>query len=158
MKNFLFLIIFCLFCIYPAFSFAEIEKGKWTFINEADYCLIQSAPVKTDIPEGKLRGEHYIYVYRINKNPDPTVQMTAGYDYKSSESIKVMIDESEYDFWSDSDIPDTAWAKDDKKVIYAMKKGLKLVTQGISSKGTKVIDTYSLNGFTSAYNKLINNC
>ena len=60
-----------------------------------------------------------------------------------------------YDFYTDGD---TAWAKEDKKVIYAMKKGLQLETTGISSKGTKVIDIYTLKGFTAAVNKLTKDC
>ena len=39
-----------------------------------------------------------------------------------------------------------------------MKKGLKLIIIGISSKGTQVIDTYTLKGFTIAYNKLTKDC
>ena len=49
-------------------------------------------------------------------------------------------------------------AKEDKKVIYAMKKGLQLETTGISSKDTEVIDIYTLKGFTSAVNKLTKDC
>ena len=39
-----------------------------------------------------------------------------------------------------------------------MKKGLELISTGISNKGTKVIDTYTLQGFTSALNKLEKDC
>ena len=141
-----------------AFSFelkAEIKKGKWEFVKEDEYCFIQSIPIKTEIPEGKKRGENYILVYKMHKNPDLIIQLTAGFNYKSSDSVNVKIDQGVYDFYTDSD---TAWSKDDKKVIYAMKKGLVLVATGISSKGTKVVDTYSLNGFTSAINLLTEDC
>ena len=91
----------------------------------------------------------------MHKNPDLIIQITAGYNYKSVDSVDVKIDDGNYDFYSDAD---TAWAKDDKKVVYAMKKGLELITEGISSKGTKVTDTYTLKGFTSAINKLSEDC
>jgi len=39
-----------------------------------------------------------------------------------------------------------------------MKKGIELTIFGISTRGTKTTDTYTLNGFTVAYNKLINDC
>ena len=70
--------------------------------------LIQSNPIKTDIPEGKSRGEYGILVYTLNKNPDLIVQISAGFNYKSSDSIKVKIDDGIYDFYTDED---TAWAK-----------------------------------------------
>jgi len=39
-----------------------------------------------------------------------------------------------------------------------MKKGLELKVTGESSRGTITNDTYTLNGFTAAYNQLINDC
>ena len=60
-----------------------------------------------------------------------------------------------YEFYADGD---SAWTNNDNEVIYAMKKGIKLFVFGISSRGTKTIDTYTLNGFTTAYNKLTKDC
>ena len=51
-----------------------------------------------------------------------------------------------------------AWTEDDAKVIFAMKKGLELKVTGESSRGTVTVDTYTLNGFTAAYNKLTKEC
>ena len=78
-----------------------------------------------------------------------------SFNYKSSDSIKVKIDNSNYDFYADED---TAWAKEDKKVIYAMKRGMELIITGISSKGTTVVDSYTLKGFTAAFNLLSEDC
>jgi len=147
-----FLILFILIILTSLNLFAD---ENWKFIKDTEYCLIQSSPIDTKIPEGKSRGDFGILVYTIHKNPDLIVQISAGFNYKSSDSIKVKIDKVEYNFYTDDD---TAWAKDDKKVIFAMKKGLELEITGISSKGTKVIDIYTLKGFTSAVNKLIDGC
>ena len=136
-------------------SHADVEKGKWNFIKETDYCYIGSAPIDIDIPEGKQRGITYILVYRINKNKDAIVQITAGYPYKKDQNVSVTIDNSQFDFYSDDD---AAWFNDDSKVIFAMKKGINLIMKGYSSRGTLIKDTYTLNGFTSAYNKLIKDC
>ena len=122
---------------------------------DLEYCYIQSSPIKTEIPDGKSRGDYGMLVYKMHKSTDMIIQITAGFDYKSSDSVSVKVDESEYNFYTDED---TAWAKDDKKVIYAMKKGLKLTTTGLSSKGTKVTDTYTLKGFTTAIKQLSNDC
>jgi invasion protein IalB len=156
MKNYSFLLSLIFTIIFTFPSISEIKRGEWEFIKDTNYrCFIQSAPIKTDIPKGKSRGKHYIVVYRMNKNPEAIIQITAGYNYKSADSIKVKIDNIDYDFYSDAD---NAWTKEDKKVIFAMKKGLELVTTGISSNNTKVIDTYTLKGFTAAFNQLINDC
>jgi hypothetical protein len=154
-KNNIFLPTVVLIALICNLSFAETKKGRWEHIKDSDYCLIQSTPLKTDIPEGKARGENYLLVYRMKNNIEPVIQITSGFNYKSSDSINVKIDDIDYNFYTDSD---TAWAKEDKKTINAMKKGLELITSGTSDRGTKVIDTYTLKGFTAAFKKLMNDC
>ena len=74
---------------------------------------------------------------------------------KKDQKVEVYIDDTSFKFYSEDD---TAWTNDDAKVIYAMKKGLKLIVKGQSSRGTKTIDTYTLKGFTAAFNTLSNDC
>ena len=149
-------LFFLVFLLFPtSILLANIEKGKWNFVNEDNYCYIGSLPINSDIPEGKKRGDVYILVYRINKNPEAIVQINSGYPYKNEEPVNVKIDKKNYEFYVDKD---SAWTSNDDKVIYAMKKGIELIVSGISQRGTKTIDTYTLNGFTSAYNKLTKDC
>ena len=155
MKNYLTFFIFILILTFATSSYANVEMGKWNFIKEVDYCFIGSAPVETDLPESKQRGNTYILVYRINKSKDAIVQIAAGYPYKKDQNVDVTIDNVQFDFYSDDD---TAWSNDDNKVIFAMKKGIKLTVNGESSRGTKTTDIYTLKGFTAAYNKLFNDC
>ena len=158
MKIFIQLFFFMSFFFHANILLADIEKGKWNYVKENDYCFIGSLPIKSDIPEGKKRGKTYILVYRINKSPDAVVQIEAGYPYDQNKIVEVMIDKSLYKFSSEEDTPETAWTDKDKEVIYAMKKGIGLTIFGISSRGTKTVDTYTLKGFTAAYSKLINDC
>jgi len=154
--KFFFQLLFFVFFVFPtSILLANIEKGKWSFVKEENYCYIGSLPIKSDIPEGKKRGDVYILVYRINKNPEAVVQINFGYPYKVEEPVNVKIDEKNYAFYADGD---SAWTNNDNEVIYAMKKGIQLTVFGISLRETKTIDTYTLNGFTAAYNELINDC
>ena len=134
---------------------ANIEKGKWNFVKEDNYCYVGSLPINSDIPEGKKRGDVYILVYRLNKNPEVIVQINSGYPYKIEEPVNIKIDKKDYKFYADED---SAWTDDDSAVIYAMKKGNELTVIGTSSRGTKTTDKYTLNGFTAAYNKLTKDC
>ena len=158
MKIFIQLFFFISFLFTANILLADIEKGKWNYVKEIDYCFIGSLPIKSDIPEGKKRGKTYVLVYRINKNPDAIVQIEAGYPYDQNKIVEVKIDKSLYKFFSEEETPETAWTDQDKEVIYAMKKGIGLTIFGISSRGTKTVDTYTLKGFTAAYSKLINDC
>jgi len=154
--KFFFQLLFFVFFVFPtSILLANIEKGKWNFVKENNYCYIGSLPIKSDIPEGKKRGDVYILVYTINKNPEAVVQINFGYPYKVEEPVNVKIDEKNYAFYADGD---SAWTNNDNVVVHAMKKGIQLTVFGISSRETKTIDTYTLNGFTTAYNKLKNDC
>ena len=135
-----------------------LEKGKWTFIKQDDWCYIGSLPIKSDLPESKKRGNNYILVYKIIGSEENIVQVEAGYNYNLDKKINVTIDNTSFEFYSTQDSSETAWTNDDNKVIYAMKKGLELLLSGESSRGTTTNDIYTLKGFTAAVNKLNSDC
>ncbi len=135
-----------------------LEKGAWSFVKTDEYCYIGSQAIKTDLPNDKIRGDYYILVYKNIGNSQTVVQIEAGYDYKNGSEIIVNIDNGKYEFYSTEDMPEAAWTDNDDKVIFAMKKGLKLVVTGKSSRGTITNDEYTLKGFTASYNKLLEDC
>ena len=136
----------------------SIEKGKWSFVKDEDWCYIGSSPLKTDLPETKKRGENYILVYKIIGSEENIIQVEAGYKYNLDKKINVKIDNANYEFYSTEDSSETAWTNDDNKVIDAMKKGLELTLTGESERGTTTNDEYTLKGFTSAVNQLNQDC
>ena len=136
----------------------SIEKGKWSFVKDNDWCYIGSSPIKSDLPDTKKRGENYILVYKIIGSEENIIQIEAGYKYNLDKKINVKIDNANYDFYSTEDSSETAWTNDDKKVIYAMKKGLELTLTGESARGTITNDVYTLKGFTNAVNQLNQDC
>ena len=140
------------------FDLMALETGKWSFEKTDEYCYVGSLAIETDLPSDKKRGNFYVLVYKNIGNPDTVVQIEAGYNYKVSSDIIVIIDKGDYKFYTTEDLPTAAWTEEDNKVIFAMKKGLELTVTGESSRGTITNDIYTLNGFTAAYNKLINNC
>lgn len=132
-----------------------IDIGKWGFFVDENFCYIGSAPIKEE-GEYTKRGDTYLIVYRINKNPEQIVQITSGYNYDENKPVSVLIDQASFEFFSKED---SAWTKDkDKEVIYAMKKGIKMIIKGYSFKGTLTTDTYTLKGFTTALKKLSKDC
>ena len=136
----------------------SLEKGKWTFEKDQDWCYIGSLPLESDLPDNKKRGDNYILVYKIVGSDENIVQVEAGYKYNLDKDITVKIDNTNFSFYSTEDSSETAWTDDDKKVVYAMKKGLDLLLSGQSSRGTITNDTYTLKGFTAAINKLNKDC
>ena len=150
---------FLVVCIvFIAKQSMSLEKGKWSFVKDNDWCYIGSYPIKSDLPDTKKRGENYILVYKIIGSEENIIQIEAGYKYNLDKKINVKIDNANYDFYSTEDSSETAWTNDDKKVIYAMKKGLELTLTGESARGTITNDVYTLKGFTNAVNQLNQDC
>tara|TARA_B100001250_G_scaffold344607_1_gene313692 strand:+ start:40 stop:513 length:474 start_codon:yes stop_codon:yes gene_type:complete len=149
------LVIFIIFITKQSLS---IEKGKWSFVQDEDWCYIGSSPIESDLPETKIRGENYILVYKIIGSEENIIQIEAGYKYNLEKRINVKIDNANFDFYSTEDSSETAWTNDDNKVVYAMKKGLELTLTGESTRGTITNDIYTLKGFTKAVNKLNEDC
>ena len=129
----------------------SLEKGEWNFVKEDNWCYIGSIPTKE---EGKYtkRGDVYLIVYKINKSQEIIVQINAGYNYKENEPVEIIIDQVNFDMFSDGD---SAWSeKQDKEITYAMMKGKDMFIKGVSSRGTSTKDTYTLIGFTAAFKKI----
>ena len=128
--------LFVIFISLMSFSASSLEKGKWKFVKSDEYCYIGSQAIKSDLSPDKKRGDYYILVYKNIGNPEVVVQIEAGYKYNLNKDIIVKIDNTSFEFYSTEESSDAAWTNDDKKVIYAMKKGLELVLSGESSRKT----------------------
>jgi invasion protein IalB len=115
-------------------------------------CYATSEPKKQ---AGKFtnRGKPYIAItHAPQANVRDQVSYIAGYEFKPDSDVKVTIGKQNFSLGLLQ--KDRAWAKDadtDKALVAAMRKGNTLVIQGTSSRGTQITDTYSLNGFTKAY-------
>ena len=75
------LIITTIFFVIISKNLLSLEKGKWTFEKDGDWCYIGSLPLESDLPETKKRGDNYILVYKIIGSEDNIVQVEAGYKY-----------------------------------------------------------------------------
>jgi len=121
-------------------------------------CYIASEPKKQ---EGtyKSRGNPFMIVARIPADPPiDEVSIRTGYTYKKGSEVGVHIDDKPFNFFTNGD---QAWAKsadDDKAAIVAMRRGRQAVVRATSTRDTKSVDTYSLSGFTDAYDALTASC
>ena len=151
-KVFKFLVLIILFLAPNAFA---IEKGTWSFTKEENWCYIGTIPIKEECKYAQ-RGDTYLIVYKINNNPESTVQVNAGYNYQEEKPVELIIDNTKFSLFSQGD---SAWSSNqDKKIINAMINGKEMTIKGYSFKGTLTKDTYTLIGFTSVYNQLNKDC
>ncbi|MEQ8667469.1 MAG: invasion associated locus B family protein [Rhodospirillales bacterium] len=139
------------------------EHGPWAAIkNQEDgkpVCYIGAEPKKQE-GDYTRRGDTYVIVtHRPAMNQNNVVSVLAGYTYKDRSEVVVKIngDPPVKLFTRDQ----RAWAYDaktDAALVNAMKRGTTMVITGTSSRGTLTTDTYSLSGFTAAYNDASRAC
>jgi hypothetical protein len=139
------------------------EAGKWhayTFLEEGKkVCYMSAEPDKTE-GNYKVRGEVYALItHRPALKSRDVVSLIAGYALKPEADIVATVDgRQKFNLFADKE---TAWAPDDKTdraLVEAMVKGGTLVVEGVSSRGTKTKDTYSLSGFGRMYQAISQAC
>ncbi|MEE8444110.1 MAG: invasion associated locus B family protein [Alphaproteobacteria bacterium] len=127
------------------------EKGKIV-------CTMWSEPTES-AGEYKKRGPVYIFVtHRPYANRIDEISINIGYTFKKAAPVGVSIGSREYALFSGGDTAWTRTSKEDRRLVRAMRAGSNLTISGISSRGTKTTDTFSLSGFTAAYNTITKAC
>ncbi len=121
-------------------------------------CYIASKPTKS---EGKYssRGEIFALITdRPNEGSRNVFSYITGYDYKAGSDASVDIDGQSFVLFTQDD---TAWTPDgdmDNRLAAAIKTGSKMVVRGVSSRGTKTKDTFSLRGSGAAQDRVKKEC
>ena len=126
----------------------------------APTCYIASAPVK-ETGNYKKRGDRYLLVTRRGKDVYE-ISVSSGYPYKEGSTVEIKVDgKTKANFFTTNKTPEIAWAlkpSDDKSVVDGMIKGYKMTVKGFSRLGTHSVDTYSLMGFTKAFDRMKSEC
>jgi len=122
-------------------------------------CYIASQPKKA---EGNYssRGDVFVLVtHRPQAKTVNVVSIIAGYPYRDGNEVALTVDDNKnFHLFTQGE---TAWAKDadtDKALVTAMRSGSRMVIKGTSTRGTLTTDTYSLSGFSRAYERASREC
>lgn len=159
----------CLILALTTFSVNAMEAprhigdyGDWAAYtykeNGKNVCYMASTPKKD---EGKYtkRGDIYaIITHRPAEKSFDVVNFVAGYNYKEESKAVVKIGKETFNLFTADDKAWTYTAQDDVKLVAAMKRGERMIVDGVSSRGTKTKDTYSLKGFMRAYKAISAKC
>lgn len=150
-----------------AFAEASAPKLVSTHNNWAVYsftdsqgktCYAATEPAKQEGNYAKRSNPALLVTRFPTSPPKEEVSVQPGYAYKDDSKAPLTVDGRSWQLFTKGE---HAWAssdKEDKAIIDAMKRGSTLVAKGSSSKGTNSTDTYSLKGFTAAYNAMVDAC
>lgn len=127
--------------------------------NGQKICFVVSEP-KKQTGNYTRRGKPAILVAR---RPVPTVtdevSVQPGYNYLQGSNVSVSVGGKVFTLFNRGG--PHAWTKnddEDRELIDAMRRGDAMIVEGESSKQTTSTDTYSLLGFTKAYNAMVAAC
>jgi hypothetical protein len=126
-------------------------KGKRT-------CYLFGTPTRST---GKYtqRGATYLQVtHRPGENVRDEISVIGGYNFKKDSEVAITIGGKTFTLFTNGSGAWAREARDDRNLVAAMKSGSKMIIKGRSGRGTLTTDTYSLSGFTAAYNALNKGC
>ncbi len=135
--------------VWGAFS---LKEGK----GMACYMAGQPSSSK---PGGVKRGPIWVLItHRPYKKIKGEIGVYVGYPIKPGSTATINVDGKTFKLYT---VDDTAWVENPKteaKLVKAMRAGKKMVIRGISKRGTKTTDRYSLKGFTRAHRAINRAC
>ncbi|MDH3658884.1 MAG: invasion associated locus B family protein [Alphaproteobacteria bacterium] len=137
---------------YTDWNVWELDEGGQKI------CYIVSEP-KKQAGNYTRRGKPAVLVTRRpTPNVTDEVSVQPGYTYLEGSSVDLAVGQNEFTLFTRGA---HAWTKDeteDRTLIDVMKRGENMVIKGESIKNTTSTDTYSLLGFTKAYNAMVAAC
>jgi len=138
-------------------SFQDWEAYAGTE-GRSKVCYAVTQPTKKEGQYSK-RGEVYLFVTdRPGDKERDVVNVKAGYVYKPNSAVNAAIGDHTFALYVKDD---TAWnrtSQDDKTMVEAMIKGAAIVVHGTSDRGTATTDTFSLKGFSAAFQAIGKAC
>lgn len=123
--------------------------------KSGETCYVASLPKKSEGHQSKPGETNILVTHWPSQKSYGVVSVAAGYDYKKESDVEVTVGTDKFKLYTQGK---RAWSRDDAAVVKAFKAGKDAVVQGISAKGAKTKDTYSLSGFTKAYDAASKAC
>lgn len=121
-------------------------------------CYVASQPKASEPTDVKRDPIWTLVTHRPYKKVQDEVSIYVGYPFEEGSEAIVEIDGEKFTLFTDDE---TAWASSpalDSKLVQAMRKGRRMIVRGLSERGTKTVDSYSLMGFTAAHRAISKAC
>jgi len=135
-------------------------KKDWSVFqaeaNGQKVCWIVSQPTKTAAyRNGKAvtvrRGDIFLMIsIRPADGVANEVSFLGGYPFKDGSKVEATVGDAKFTLFTEGE---NAWApsaKEDAQMVDAFRRGANAKLEGLSSRGTTTVDTFSLSGFTAA--------
>lgn len=146
----------------------ETHRDWSVFVDGAGarkYCYAATVPVSTKAFRGGsevdniTRGQAYLLVARFPSDRiDNEISVRLGYPADDNKQLTLSIGGASFKLYAEGEELWLSSPDDDSAVIAAMRRGSKAVVTATSKRGTRVVDDYSLLGFTASLSAVARAC
>ncbi|MCA8881016.1 MAG: hypothetical protein KDA73_13910 [Rhodobacteraceae bacterium] len=141
-------------------------QSDWSIFVEdkPKQCWVVSAPKDTvNTKDGRKvavrRGDIFMFVsFWPDSKQLGEVSFMGGYPFADGSTVSLTVGDAKFELFTDGEMAWAASPDDDRRIATAMKRGSEAVIEGRSSRGTATKDTFSLMGFTAAYDDAMKRC
>jgi len=131
--------------------------ASWRTVGKERVCYISSLPKKS-AGKYKKRGEASVIVAHWPKRKRwAEITVNAGYRYKPKSEVVIRIGKADHRLFTQGQRA-YAYKGEDAKLVRAMRAGARMIVVGVSARGTRTIDTYSLKGISAALKAIDAEC
>jgi hypothetical protein len=140
------------------------QYGEWGAYTASPggkkICFAIAKPAASETtPPGKSRNPSYMFIAsRPAEKVSDEVSIIIGYPFKPNSEATVAIGSTSFALYTQQD---GAWIKnsaEESHLIEAMRSGQNAVIKGMSAKGTRSTDTFSLRGLAQALDRSDQDC
>ena len=124
----------------------------------AKVCNMFTKPVNS---EGDYTARGDVYMFVTNRPAEGVVNefsIQIGYTFKTGAPVVATVGSRKFAMFSQEDFAWLHTDKEQKALVRALRAGADITVEGISSRGTKTRDVFSLSGFTAAHNMINSDC
>jgi hypothetical protein len=123
-------------------------------------CFAIAKPASSETtPAGKTRNPSYMFISsRPGEKVTDEVSIIIGYPFKPNSEARVAVGTASFALYTQQD---GAWIKnaaEEAHLIEAMRSGQNVVIKGMSAKGTRSTDVFSLKGLAQALDRTDQDC
>lgn len=123
-------------------------------------CYMTSIPKQSRLSERNAkRGEPYVMVaHWPSRGERGVVSVAGGASYRSGADVVLTVGEKSFELYGDDDVAWTYGLEEDARIVTSMKAGVTMTIKAVAARGYSITDSYSLRGFTAAFNRITSRC
>lgn len=141
-------------------------ETDWSvFVEESPRaCWGVSSPKETvNTRDGRVvsvrRGDILLFVtFRPGDDVNGEISFTGGYPFAPESTVSVEVGNQTFQLFTANDWAWPATPQDDARLLEAFRRGAQAVVTGRSARGTTTQDTFSLFGFSAAFDEAQRRC